>query len=166
MEDVKIVRLLPEEWQTLRELRLRAVKEETFAFGKTYEEELKETENDWRKKLENSVYMIAKMGDKPVGMLCGVQEKGIKQQHVATIYGVYVAPEARGKHVATLLIEAIMQELRSRGVMKVCLYVTRNQEAAISLYKKLGFREVGVNEKEMLINGEYVDSFAMEKFIQ
>jgi len=165
MKGLEIARVSPDEWQILRELRLHAVKEEHRAFGKSYEEELQESEEEWRQKLATSVYVIAKEMGKPVGMLCGVQQKGNRLQHVANIYGVYVVPEARGKQIATLLMEALMNELRARGVKKVCLYVTKPQKAAIALYTKLGFKQVGLHEKEMFVDGKYLDSIAMEKFI-
>src|SRR3989344_1193402 len=113
MNKIEVVKISPDEWQTIRNIRLRAVKEELFAFGKSYEEELQCSEEQWRKKIASSVYMIAKEKGRPVGMLCGVQQNGSRLQHVATIYGVYVVPEARSKHVALLLMETLINELRA-----------------------------------------------------
>ncbi|MBW7954352.1 GNAT family N-acetyltransferase [Candidatus Gracilibacteria bacterium] len=48
------------------------------------------------------------------------------------------------------------------GVHKVKLQVFKNNQRAISSYKKSGFKEVGVFREDVYIMGKYEDSIAME----
>lgn len=60
------------------------------------------------------------------------------------ILNVAVAPEERRKGVARLLLTELFERGRSRGLVVVTLEVRRSNTAAIALYRRLGFRQVGV----------------------
>ena len=161
---MEVVRLGPDDWEMLRDLRLRAVEEEPYAFAKTYEEEAKTTEEEWREKLATSSYFFAKEDDKPVGMVCTVREKGVKLQHIARMFSVYVVPEARSKGIGSALMRAAMDELeRDPTTVKIKLYVSEMQKEAQGLYEKMGFKIMGTQEKEMYVNGKYSNTYALEK---
>jgi GNAT superfamily N-acetyltransferase/DNA-binding MarR family transcriptional regulator len=53
-----------------------------------------------------------------------------------------VTPEARGHGIGRLLGKAAIAEARRRGAREVYLESNRGLEAAIALYRKLGFKEV------------------------
>jgi [ribosomal protein S18]-alanine N-acetyltransferase len=55
-----------------------------------------------------------------------------------------VAPEARGRGIATRLLDRLLAEARAAGLASVFLEVRASNEAAASLYEKRGFREVGL----------------------
>ena len=50
---------------------------------------------------------------------------------------VYVHPDQRGKGVARLLLERVLDECAARGVTQVSLHAS---EAGRPLYEKLGFK--------------------------
>ena len=52
-------------------------------------------------------------------------------------------PEYRKQGIGTKLIEALIAELKERGSHSLMLEVRASNEAALSVYRKLGFREVG-----------------------
>lgn len=161
----EIVRLTPDDWQELKSIRLRAVQAEPAAFGRTLEEESAKSEEVWRKQLAESSYYVARVDGQTVGMVCWVPEHGEKVKHFARIYGVYVDAAARGTGVGRALMEAILKDLSSvPGLVKARLYVAVSQTAAQALYEKLGFKKVGLLEKELFVDGEYVDTNIMEKF--
>ena len=56
---------------------------------------------------------------------------------------IAVAPDARRRGIAQLLIGALTQRLRERGSHSLSLEVRPSNAAAVSLYRKLGFAQVG-----------------------
>jgi ribosomal protein S18 acetylase RimI-like enzyme len=53
-----------------------------------------------------------------------------------------VSPEARGRGVGQLLGKAILEKARALGGRKVLLYSSSKLEAALGLYRKIGFQEI------------------------
>jgi RimJ/RimL family protein N-acetyltransferase len=51
-------------------------------------------------------------------------------------------------------------------IRKISLYVFSTNKNAIALYKKLGFSQEGLFKRDMIIDGKYVDSVAMYKWIK
>ena len=66
---------------------------------------------------------------------------------------VVTAPEWQGKGVATTLIQASEQALVRQGYKTLYLVVTKQNYRASSLYRTLGFREVGENW-DVVLGGE------------
>jgi RimJ/RimL family protein N-acetyltransferase len=62
--------------------------------------------------------------------------------------GMMVAKDWRGKGVGTALMEAAIAWSREQGLHKLSLDVFPHNEAAIALYKKLGFVEEGRRVKQ------------------
>ncbi|MFO7257010.1 MAG: GNAT family N-acetyltransferase [Bacteroidota bacterium] len=56
-----------------------------------------------------------------------------------------VAPEYRGRGIGRALSEAAIARARSLGATKIILYSARKLEAAINLYRTMGFTEVPVD---------------------
>ena len=59
------------------------------------------------------------------------------------IYAVAVDPDGRGMGVGQKLMTEMLGQLRRRGARRVFLEVRTDNVAAIALYRKLGFVEVG-----------------------
>jgi RimJ/RimL family protein N-acetyltransferase len=57
--------------------------------------------------------------------------------------GMMVAAEWRGRGVGTALVAAAIEWARERGLHKLALSVFPHNQAAIALYRKLGFAEEG-----------------------
>jgi GNAT superfamily N-acetyltransferase len=53
-----------------------------------------------------------------------------------------VIPKAQGKKVGQLLAQAIIEKAKAMGAVKVLLYSNTKLEAALNIYRKLGFREL------------------------
>ena len=65
----------------------------------------------------------------------------------AQIYNIAVAPEARGRGVGEALFRHLIEKAEERGCDTVNLEVRAGNDAAMGLYNKLGFREVGCRPK-------------------
>lgn len=52
---------------------------------------------------------------------------------------VYVRPAARGNNLGRKLVETMIREAREQGYAKMCLDVLPEFEAALQLYRSLGF---------------------------
>lgn len=62
----------------------------------------------------------------------------------ADITNVAVLPEERGKGIGLLLLERTMEEALHRGVTALALEVRESNQAAIRLYRKVGFVLEGI----------------------
>lgn len=66
------------------------------------------------------------------------------RRHGALIAQVMAHPDARGQGLARLVVGALVDDARAAGVEQLVLEVRGNNHGAESLYRSLGFREVGV----------------------
>lgn len=98
----------------------------------------------FRKEFEVSTILVARDGDNPVGY--AVVRKGSMND----LLRLGVSKEYQGKGVGRELLNKVL-ELPG----KTLLFVRRNNEPAISLYKSAGFNVVGQHEQSwvMLRNG-------------
>ena len=73
----------------------------------------------------------------------------------AHIMRLAVAPDARRRGIATALVSRLLstEEMDMRAGARVLLDVSDRNEAALSLYTKLGFKSVGVPRKAYYPDG-------------
>ena len=138
--DVRPVRA--EEWQALRDLRLRALTEDVTAFGDTLEKAHARTDDEWRRYAHDgpaSVTFVATIGGRFVGMSRGRVLDGGD----AGLFGMWVAPEARRRGAGRRLVVAVVDWARERGVARVLLDVAEERPPARALYASCGFVETG-----------------------
>jgi ribosomal protein S18 acetylase RimI-like enzyme len=73
-----------------------------------------------------------------------------KLRHKAHLFGMYVAPEARGQGLGEQLVRAVLAQAASRpGVRLVQLTVSEGNAAAEALYARCGFTRFGVEPHAM-----------------
>ena len=96
--------------------------------------------NRWAHELGHGARYVAFKDERPVGkayMSYTVGADAVSMsEHTAGIFGVYVRPEARGHHVATTLMELMIDLAARRGRRRVVLHAS---EMAFSLYLRMGF---------------------------
>lgn len=76
---------------------------------------------------------------------------------------IAVMPEQRGKHVGLAIMKDLIDRIRSEGMIEMSLEVRVSNSAAIGLYEKLGFGNVGTRKKYYEDNGE--DALIMKRGI-
>ena len=80
------------------------------------------------------------------------------------MFGICLGREAQGKGLgkeALTLVESYLP--RVWRIRKLVLHVLASNDAAIGLYKTLGFQDVGVMKQHFWFDGEYNDVLIMEK---
>ena len=84
-------------------------------------------------------------------------------EHVWTITGLAVDPDAQGSGVGRALVEALAEEARARGGRRLTLRVFAPNEPARRLYERCGFEVEGVLRGEFRVGGDYVDDVLMAR---
>jgi ribosomal protein S18 acetylase RimI-like enzyme len=147
--DVRVVRLDASHAGRYRDLMLRAYAQAPDAFTSTPEEREREPESWWVKRIADpagsGVAFGGFAGEELVGTVALEFSAKPKTRHKAHLIGMFVAPEARGRGAARLLLEAALAFCRTRvEVTSVTLTVTQGNEPALALYRAAGFRAFGV----------------------
>jgi predicted GNAT family acetyltransferase len=70
-------------------------------------------------------------------------ELAIVTRHTAQVQGVWVAPDWRGRGIATTAMAAVVRDALRRVAPTVSLYVNDYNTPARRVYARCGFREVG-----------------------
>ena len=60
------------------------------------------------------------------------------------ILNIAVQAAARGQGIGRMLLSALLEDLQAEGIRQVYLEVRRSNEAAIALYRAVGFKPLGV----------------------
>ena len=102
---------------------------------------------DRKTKSDNEIEIIAFVDDKLVG-LAGIEAVGSKYKvkHRAT-FGISILKEYWGQGIGKALIDACILCAKEAGYVQLELDAVSNNERAIALYKKVGFKEFGRNPK-------------------
>jgi GNAT superfamily N-acetyltransferase len=79
--------------------------------------------------------LLARLGDLPVGCIMYHE----MCPGIAEVKRLFVSTEARGKGVASHLVEALIESSRSDGYQELRLDTTIFLDAAVQLYRKHGF---------------------------
>ncbi len=162
MNNIQIIKLPPERWNEYKTLRLRALKDDPQAFGSSYAKEVAYSDEKWREKTNDNVFFACN-GNDLVGMMGIWQSEDDKNNKVANVFGVYVIPEFRGKGISKMLMQSLVEELKtSPNISKLKLTVNKDQVSAVKLYEAFGFKTMK-EEKALLGDGNYYDEYLMEK---
>ncbi len=80
-------------------------------------------------------------------------------------FSVYVARSARGQGVGRALLTALIAAAEREGFWKLTSRLFPFNTASRALHARLGFREVGVNEKHARLDGRWLDTITIERLI-
>jgi ribosomal protein S18 acetylase RimI-like enzyme len=143
-------------------LRLRALREHPEAFAPAFEEEQRLSLETVAKRLQLSSAERYALGaferDELNGLLHFHRWEGLKIQHRASIGGMYVPPEYRGRGIGkALLLDAIARARTLKGLEDLILAVTVGNERARALYLAVGFASTTIEPRYLKIGEQYFD---------
>jgi ribosomal protein S18 acetylase RimI-like enzyme len=152
--EYEVRRIRAHEWQSLRRLRLEALKDSPTAFVDQYEETLTRPDSTWQDRTDRSANspvtatFVAVRDGEFLGMAaCFVEEtEELKEdaQISAHVVGVYVTPTHRGTGVADALMAAVLDfAQRDLHADRIRLFVTETNERAEAFYRRIGFARTG-----------------------
>lgn len=154
-------RLLKEEDKLLyREIRLESLLKFPENFGTTYDEEFKKKvppfEEDLKYSDSSDFIFGAFDNSKLIGICRFTQEKKLKRLHEGLISQVYIIPSFEGQGIASTLLKlSIGKAFHSSEIEQILLGVVDSNPAAISIYKKVGFRQYGIIKNYFKQGDEY-----------
>ncbi|RFU61965.1 GNAT family N-acetyltransferase [Bacillus sp. V59.32b] len=76
-----------------------------------------------------------------------------------------VSERSRGKGIGTMLFEAMENWAKQHKIHRMELTVLAHNQAALSLYRKMGFEVEGTKRDSLYIDGKYVDEYYMSKLL-
>jgi ribosomal protein S18 acetylase RimI-like enzyme len=162
-EDLSIRLLHPEDAEDYRKIRLAALADTPEAFGSTYEEESARPLSHFTDRIQNSAVFAAYLNGTIAGMASLARHTGQKESHKAFLWGMYVAPAARGKGAGKALVTAVLNHA-STIVEQVILTAVTTNEPAIALYQSLGFKIYGTEPRSLKTIHGYADEHLMVHF--
>lgn len=160
-----IRRLSPDDLPAYRKLRLECIEAHPSSVSFTYAEESALPLDQMRQRLVHTPYQAmfgAFDGAELIAMAGFRREPRSKIHHRGDIFGVYVAPAARGTGVSRKLLEALLDHVRTLPEMVVVnLSVRTNNDSARALYRRLGFEVTGIDKRAIFADGAYHDEERM-----
>jgi RimJ/RimL family protein N-acetyltransferase len=116
----------------------------------------------WLRHHSDAAVFVAEENGAIVGRLSISRDAHPASEHVADL-GLMVAREFRRRGVGTALMEEAERWARELGVRKLELHVFPHNEAAIALYKGLGYEAEGFRRHHYRRRGELLDAILMAK---
>jgi L-amino acid N-acyltransferase YncA len=109
-------------------------------------------------------YFVATLGDRVVGYAYASAYRTRPAYRFTVEDSVYIAPEAQGKGVGTLLLQALVQAATANGyrLMVAVIGDSRNQ-GSITLHRNAGFTFCGTIHSVGYKFGRWLDSVIMER---
>jgi ribosomal protein S18 acetylase RimI-like enzyme len=161
MAVMEIRRITAKDAAAWHRLRKRSIAEHPEAFLTSSTEEERTTLETVAERLAAPAETAAVFGGSvdgalvaTIGVFRGMHEKA---RHRASIWGVYVTPEQRGRGYGRQLMQVAIEHARSIGIERLHLSVTPDNHTARELYEKLGFESWGVERDAFRVDNKPVD---------
>ena len=159
--DFVLRRLVAADAEPYRRLRLDGLRSHPQAFAASFDAEASRPLEWFAERLERNVVFGAwRDVSALVGMIGLHIPDAAKSRHKAELWGLFVAPEARGAGLAPALLARAI-EYAEAAVEEICLSVATTNGAAVRLYEKAGFKQFGLERRALKVDGRYYDEFLM-----
>lgn len=141
--------MTPEDWQQIRELRIRMIEDTPIAYAETAESARAHSEVEWRARGERgqASHSLTIVAIDETGAWIGTMSGFVHTEHGPLLVGVFVAPEVRGRRhgVAGALLSRVEEWARGEGET-LTLAVHEDNARAIAFYERCGFIATGETE--------------------
>ena len=163
---MQILRVEADDWERIREIRLRALREDPDAFGSTFEREAAAAEEQWRsfatgwEETARQATFVAVDGDGGwVGIVVGAVRAA--DRSLSNLYAMWVDPRARGRGVGERLVESVAAWAAGTGAGRLELCVTEANGTATRLYRRMGFEPTG--DRDELRPGSGISTLTLRR---
>jgi RimJ/RimL family protein N-acetyltransferase len=113
---------------------------------------------------DNQTIFVAEKNGQLIGYLAAYGGRYKRNRHsVYVVTGILQAFTSRG--IGTSLFEELERWAREKRIHRLELTVMVHNEAALALYKKMGFEVEGRKQHSLVINGSYVDEYFIAKLL-
>jgi GNAT superfamily N-acetyltransferase len=130
------------EWETLRDLRLAALRDAPGAFASSLERERSDSAERWRDRLSRNACFVAEVDGAQVGIAIGTPSyDGLP--HRRDLISMWVHASHRGRGIATRLLRAVLEWAAGDGAREVALWVADGNAPATAVYRRAGFVPTG-----------------------
>jgi GNAT superfamily N-acetyltransferase len=143
-----VIRALnPDDWQDIRDVRLRSLLDTPDAFTSTFSRESAYDEAKWRDLAVTGRWFVAN-NDGLIGVAVGVAGwSGDPKRR--ELVGMWVAPSHRRRGIARQLLDQVRAWAASEGATTLSLGVREGNERALAAYLSMGMRESGETISEV-----------------
>lgn len=159
-----VERIRANDWQLVRDVRLRSLLDSPEAFGQRYDEAAATTDEDWKSTARASatgdrrIWFLARDVDR---LAIGVVQGRRRPPNDCLLFSMWVAPEARRLGAGGALVDAVEDWGSGWGAERVVLWVLAANEPAMRFYERIGFSLL--NEGPDAESGRAYGAFAMER---
>ena len=154
--------------ELIRYINTVSVESDNLLFGANEFEMTVEQEEKFIESLENSKTSALLVGIVDGKIICVGNISTPKRPRIAHRgdLGISVLKAYWGLGVGAHLMDALIGFAKSTGTIEIVLLKVKADNArAIALYKKMGFKEIGVLPKDTKINGQYYDAIIMYLYL-
>lgn len=155
---IEIISLLPQHWEAVK-----TIYEEGIATGNATFQTEAPTWQEWDIAHVKNCRIIATENNEVLGWaaLTPVSNRCV-YAGVAEV-SVYVAAQARGKNVGSLLLKALIEESEQNGIWTLQSGIFPENKASIAIHVKNGFRIIGYRERIGKMGNVWRDNISLER---
>jgi len=156
----------PDEVVALHGLRLRALSTDPDAFDQTVQDAEDKGLAPMAELVDSAaagrdLVLVTETRGGLDGLVVVSRSRRPRSQHRARLWGMWVAPEARGRGVGGALLDGAIEWCQEQGVEMVDLWVVTDHLGAIRVYERAGFRICGTTHDGMRWQGRPQDEHQM-----
>jgi GNAT superfamily N-acetyltransferase len=135
----------PDDWERLRDLRLRSLAEVPEAYATTLAQAQRLTDDEWKERASPAATRVCLVEEAYDGELVGMCGGELDPDEPAVAWLAAMFVERRGRRVGSglRLLEAFESWARERGAAGVKLEVNPSLAPAVGLYETCGYRRTG-----------------------
>ena len=158
---IEISMLHPDDWQVIRSVRLRSLRDAPGAFTSSYRREAAFDEMTWRHRATTCQWFVAKDGRAAVGIAGGI-DGWSDDPRDRELVGMWVAAPHRGQGAARLLLDAVGAWARSEGAITLRLGVREGNAAARTAYLHMGLISTGEQMTAVGVDDESIEILELD----
>lgn len=126
-----------------------------------------EQQRKWLERVDkesNSTVLVAEQGGQLVGYLAVIGGDTRRTKRSAYLV-IGILKEYTGRGIGTNLFQRLEEWAITHNILRLELTVVIQNEAGVSLYKKMGYEIEGIKRNSLMIDGTLFDQYFMSKLL-